>query len=99
MGMKRGEIREIIERRDLSESDEFKVEGPWAFNALEGLRTPIFIYLPGGERQEVGFAIAKIEGGPCFEIYFDPKYDDVDRGQFEFPMRFTAIRKDTPSGE
>lgn len=97
MGMKGEEIREIIQDRDLSETDGFKVEGPLGHKHLEGLEVPIFIFQKGtGAKLIIGKAVAKIKGGLTFEIHLKEEYRDLDRKHFSFdvPMRFTAIRND-----
>lgn len=87
------EVAKIIQERDLSATDQFKIEGPWAFKGADGLETPVYIFLPGGEKKEIGKAVVKIGGSMKFTIELQDEYKDHDLASFEVPMRFTVRQK------
>ena len=91
--MPRSEVAQVIRLRDLSKTDQFEINGPWGFKALEGLESPIYIFLPGGEKKIIGKAIVNIQHGLKFEIELEEQYKDIETAAFEVPMRFTMRQK------
>lgn len=87
---KSDEIREIIRSQNLSIDPRLKIEGPWAFRGLDGHRAPIYIFLPNGEKKEIGEAVAKIDPGLKFEINLNEDHDGLEWVAFEVPMRFAV---------
>jgi len=87
----RDDIALVIKNHDLSETAEFKVEGPWGHRGVEGLKTPVYIFVPGGEKKEVGEATVTTSNGMKFEIEL---YEEVDQAAFEIPMRFVVRKKE-----
>lgn len=94
MGKKQDIARRSIQDMDHSKTPEFKVEGPWAFRGLNEMVTPLFRFLPGGEKQEIGEVVATTEKGLLFEISLKEGFEDIETASFEVPMRFHVKRKD-----
>lgn len=94
--MKKGaeKIREFVAIWNHSLSDEFEVEGPWAFQGINDQEAPVYIYQKGtGEKVKVGKVVAKVDKGLKFEVHLDDEYKDLDSASFEIPMRFHVKRK------
>lgn len=68
----------------------YEIEGPYSFKAVDGLKTPVYIFVPGGEKKIIGEATVKVDGGMTFDIQMDEDHQDIETGSFEVPMRFTA---------
>lgn len=69
------------------------IEGPFSFKDVDGLKTPVYFFLPGGERKEIGAVTVKVEGGMTFEVALAEQYKDVDQAAFDVPMRYTYLRR------
>lgn len=87
------DIKNMIQGVDLSVDKKFKIEGPWAFRGLHELRAPVYIFVPGGEKQEIGEVVVHTGKGMKFEINLKEGYEDVETASFEIPMRFIVRRK------
>lgn len=73
------------------------IEGPYSFKAVDGLKTPVYIYKPGAIRQDVGEVTVKVDGKMTFDVKLDEEHKDVEMASFEVPMRYTYVnRPDTP---
>lgn len=71
----------------------FDIEGPYSFKDANGLKTPVYIFAPGGVRLEIGVATVTVDGGMTFEVELDEPYrDSVAHASFDVPMRFSLIR-------
>lgn len=89
------EISQIIQARDLSVSDAFRIEGPWGVSSLAGFEFPIHIFQDGtNQKVKVGTATAVIDNGLKFEIELKDEYKNLDvTARFEVPMKFTVKNK------
>lgn len=73
------------------------IEGPYSFKGADGLKTPLYIFLPGGERKDIGVVTVKVDGGMDFTVAMDPEHKDVKTASFDVPMRYTYLnRPNTP---
>lgn len=68
-----------------------QIEGPYSFKAVDGLKTPVYIYKRGGEKKIIGEATVKVDGGMTFDVQLDEEYKDIENGAFEVPMRYTYL--------
>lgn len=84
------DIKKMVQEVNLSVDKKFKIEGPWAFRGLHELRAPIYIFVPGGEKQEIGEVVVHIDKGMKFEVNLKEGYEDFEMATFEVPMRFNV---------
>lgn len=70
-----------------------EIEGPYSFKDVDGFKTLVYIFLPGGERKNVGEATVKVDGGMTFDIQLDEGYENIETGSFDVPMRFMGINR------
>lgn len=68
---------------------EFK--GPYSMKAADGLKTPAYIFLLGGERKDVGEVTVKVDGKMTFDVKLDDDCKDMEAAFFDVPMRFTYL--------
>jgi hypothetical protein len=68
-----------------------QIEGPYSFKAVDGLKTPAYIFKPGGEKKIIGEATVKVDGGMTFDVQLDEEYKDIETASFEVPMRYTYL--------
>lgn len=93
MRKNRKEISKIIQERDLSLTRGYKIDGPWGHKGLNQLSAPLFLFLPGGEKKEIGEVIAHTDKGLRFELKFNEGYENIETASFEVPMRFHIRKK------
>lgn len=73
------------------------IEGPFSFKAADGLKTPAYVFLPGGEKKDIGEVTVKVDGGMTFDVQLDEDRKDMAMAHFVVPMRYTYLnRPDTP---
>jgi hypothetical protein len=73
-------------------SDRYiEIEGPYSFKDVDGLVTPAYIYLPGGEKKTIGKVTVKVDGGMTFAVSLIEEFKDIETTSFEVPMRFTRV--------
>lgn len=65
-----------------------RTEGPYSFKGADGLKVPVYIFEPGGERKDVGEATVKVDGGLSFDVVLKEEHQDVSMAVLEVPMRF-----------
>lgn len=70
-----------------------EIEGPYAFKGVDGLKTPVYIFLPGGERKNIGEVMVKVDGGMIFNIQLDEEYQGIEHASFDVPMRYSAMNR------
>ena len=83
-------IGEELARREKKESN-VQIEGPYSFKAVDGLKTPVYIFKRGGEKKIIGEATVKVDGGMTFDVQLEEEYKDIETGSFEVPMRYTYL--------
>lgn len=66
-------------------------EGPYSMKSVDGLKTPVYIFLPGGERKDIGEATITVDGGMSFDVQLDDEHKDIETAAFNVPMRFTYL--------
>lgn len=89
-------IERLLNEKNLSATKGIEVRGPWGHRALHGQKTPLYIFVPGGAKLEVGEVIAATENyGLKFEITLFEGHEDVESASFEMPMRFNVRKKET----
>lgn len=86
--MDRDEIKKFIHDQNLSLNDQVMIDGPWAFRGLHELRAPVYIFVPGGEKVEIGEVVANTDHGLKFDVQLNKDHEDVEVASFEVPMRF-----------
>lgn len=64
-------------------------KGPFSIGSVDGLKTPAYIFLPGGEKKTIGEVTVKVEGGMTFDVDLDETHKGVETASFDVPMRFT----------
>jgi hypothetical protein len=68
------------------------IEGPYSFKGVDGLKTPAYIFKPGGERKDVGEVTVRVgESGMIFAVQLEEEYKDIDTASFDVPMRYTYL--------
>jgi len=73
-----------------------KIEGPFSFKDIDGLKTPIYIFAPGGVRMEIGEATIHVDSGLTFDIHMEEAYKDVNHAAFDVPMRYAILPHEKP---
>jgi hypothetical protein len=68
-----------------------EIEGPYSFKDVDGLVTPAYIYLPGGEKKTVGKVTVRVSGGMTFAVDLLEEYKDLETASFDVPMRYTYL--------
>jgi hypothetical protein len=80
------------EENQIKESNMTKIEGPYSFKGVDGLKTPVYIFKEGGEKKFIGEATVKAgDTGMTFAVRMDEEYKDIETGSFEVPMRYTYL--------
>lgn len=87
------QITKGIQDQNLSVTSEFKIDGPWAHKGLRQLTAPLFHFLPGGVKEEIGEVVATTDDGLQFEIKLNEGFEDIEVASFEVPMRFHVRKK------
>ncbi len=72
-----------------------EIEGPYSFKDVDGLKTPVYIFAPGGVRMEIGEVT--VHTSPLsFEVELNEPYRDVfTSASFDVPMRFVLNNKES----
>lgn len=75
-----------------------RIEGPFSFRKVDGMKTPVYIFAPGGVRMEIGEATVHLPmgGGMTFDVQLDEPYKDVRSACFDVPMRFSVMPNEEP---
>ena len=68
-----------------------QIEGPYSIKAVDGLKTPAYIFKPGGEKKIIGEAMVKVDGGMTFDVQLEEEYKDIETASFDVPMRYTYL--------
>lgn len=87
------DVTRMIQDKNLSMTDGFEIEGPWAYRSLHEMRAPIHIFVPGVGKVQIGEAIVSTDHGMKFEVNLMEEYKDVKLASFVIPMRFTVKPK------
>src|SRR4051812_631294 len=74
-----------------------EIEGPYSFKDVNGLKTPAYIFLPGGEKKIIGEVSIKVSGGMTFAVDLEAEYKDIETASFDVPMRYTYMNLPQPS--
>jgi len=72
---------------------KFEIKGPYSFSGANGVKTPVYIFMPGGEKKIIGEATLAVDGGMDFDVQLQDEFKDIETGSFEFPMRFTFFNR------
>lgn len=77
----------------MTAENTIQIEGPYSFKDVNGLKTPAYIFLPGGERKEVGKVTVRVSGGMTFAVDLDEDYKNIETASFDVPMRYTYLNR------
>src|SRR4051812_9611545 len=67
------------------------IEGPFSFKDVDGLKTPAYVFLPGGVRKNIGEVTVRSGNGMTFDVQLDEDRKDMEMAHFEVPMRYTYL--------
>lgn len=71
-----------------------KIEGPYAAQDVDGLKTPVYIYDLYGQRRDIGEAKVNISNGLIFEVTLVPAYQHATvMAVVDVPMRFAILNQ------
>jgi|tagenome__1003787_1003787.scaffolds.fasta_scaffold20990117_66 hypothetical protein len=101
MQLNESSVRELLKPKGTqAKESNVQIEGPYSMKSVDGLKTPVYIFLPGGEgqRKHIGEAtVSSGEPGMTFAVELNEPYKDIETAHFDVPMRYVYLnRPDKP---